>query len=166
LGRSAVVALLAIAVFRLSEQHARAESCAAGGAAGFYALAGLVGGAVAVPFLVADVVYGAQQRWVPPGWAIPQIVIGGGVNAFVAYQGMSEEARMCGYSPVVTIGAAALSVGLITHGVISLFLYESAPATKVSAGIGQKSRSAYVQWVPDLVITPDRTALVAFSAAF
>ena len=162
----AVVALFAVSAFLLSEQHARADGCAAGGASGIYDLAGIVAVAISVPFLVADVVYGGEHRWVPPGWAIPQIVIGGGVNAFIVVQGMSNDARVCGYHSTVTIGAAVLSVGLITHGLISLFLYEPMPATKASGWIGLKSHSAYLQWAPDIVVTRDRAAFVAFRGAF
>ena len=67
--------MLVIAVVLFSEQRARAEDIFGGAR---YSLGGGgVAGVASLPFLVADVAYTVQGRWLPPGWAIPEIVIGG-----------------------------------------------------------------------------------------
>jgi len=168
--RVSVVALLAIAVLLFSEQRALAGEEAELGREFYLIIGGSAAGAASVPFLVADVAYTVQHRWLPPGWAIPQIAIGGGVNAAVAILGMSMYSQdtclgtsagsssagaplaprpnVCGELLPVAIGAAVLSVGFIAHGVASLVLYEPAPATKASGRVGLKPHSAYLRWVP------------------
>jgi hypothetical protein len=190
--RVAAVALLVVAVFVISEQDARAEGGNQFTIPFYWIIGGSAAGAASVPFLVADVAYTVQRRWLPPGWAIPQIVIGGGVNAAVAVWGIAiysgkdcvegytsafaapgapppappSQPNACNGILPLTIGTAILSVGFIAHGFASLVLYEPPPSTKASGKIGLKSPSAYLRWVPDIVVTRDRNAFVALSAVF
>jgi hypothetical protein len=159
---------LALAVFLFSEQRAQAEDIFGGA---FYSVGGGgAAGAASLPFLVADVAYTVQGRWLPPGWAIPQVVIGGGVNAAVAVWGiMYSQTRCpqnCGEVLPVTIGTAILSVGFIAHGVASLVLYKPVPAEKTSDRIGLESHSAYSRWMPDVVITRDHSMFVTLRGVF
>jgi len=191
--RAAAVALLVVAVFLCSEQEARADGGNQFTIPFYWIIGGSAAGAATIPFLVADVAYTVQGRWLPPGWAIPQIVIGGGVNAAVAIWGAaiySGQECVGGYTSAglaapgapppapqsqpnactgilpLPIGTAILSVGFIAHGVASLVLYEPPPATKASRGTGLKSPSAYLRWVPDIVVTRDGNTFVAFSGVF
>jgi hypothetical protein len=190
--RVAVVALLAIAVVLFSEERALADGDPTVQIIYYWVIGGSAAGAASVPFLVADVVYTAEHRWLPPGWAIPQIVIGGGVNAAVAVWGIESYSgkdcvgggptsarsavpgaapplsppNACGNILPVVIGTTVLSVGFIAHGVASLVLYEPAPARKASGGIGLKSDGAYLRWVPDIAVTRDGKTFVAFSGVF
>jgi len=160
--------MLVIAVVLFSERRAQAEDIFGG--AGYSVGGGGIAGAASLPFLVADVAYTVQGRWLPPGWAIPQIVIGGGVNAAVAVWGiMYSQTRCphdCGEVLPVTIGTTVLSVGFIAHGVASLVLYKPVPAEKASDRIRLESHSAYSRWMPDVVITRDRSTVVTLRGVF
>ena len=181
LRRSVVVALLAIVVSLFSEQRARAETSTDQMA--FFILGGTAAGLTSAPFLVADVVYTVQLRWLPPAWAGTQIGLGGAVNAGVAAWGIGmylspncanscvngpgvDCVRGCGELLPLTIAAAVVSVGFIAHGVASLVLYEPPKATKVSGGIGLPSHGVSLRWAPDIVVTRDGNTLVAFRGVF
>jgi hypothetical protein len=171
--RACVVILLASAVVSFSEQRAAAED---GGAItnGVYTfIGGTVAGTASLPFLFADLAYAVQGEWLPPGWAVTQIVIGGGIDAIVAGWGMSVYAHQCGRTIsgcggvlALTIATTVLSAGFIAHGAVSLNLYTPEQTTKASGGTGLGSRSAYIRWLPDIVVTRDHKTYVVFSGAF
>lgn len=190
--RSAVIVLLAVGAVLVSEQRAWAESITPEWP---YVLIGgpsTVG--ASVPFLVADVAYAADHRWLPRGWAITQIAIGGGVNAVVAGWGFSiyamdecieyssqscfsaeecanlppprEVGNRCGASLGLAIAATVFSVGFIAHGVASLVLYEPLETIETPGGTASKSQSAALRLTPDLMVARDGTTLVALRGAF
>lgn len=158
--RAAMAALLAIAVLLCSQERARAEDL---WGEHYPGIGGGIVAAASVTFLVADVAYTAQGRWLSPQWAKGQIIIGGGVDAAVALWGLSAPSSR--RVPVI-VAASVLSLGFIAHGVASLVLYEPPHATETPRGFGRKTQTASVRLVPDFVVARDGTTLIALRGAF
>lgn len=88
-----------------------------------------VGAATFLLFSCTDAVYAMGDEWVPPEFAWPQLVFGGGLNATAGalmIAGMDNPGTGDDAGPVFWLGIATLSMGawLILHSVLSLGLWE------------------------------------------
>ena len=92
----------------------------------FLAFGGIIAGtAGAVTFGIADLVFAAKRRWLPPGWAWPQAIFGGAGAAagcalavgMLAGGGSDSDKRFVGG---MSIGVAVLSSWFLAHGILSL----------------------------------------------
>jgi hypothetical protein len=130
----------------------------------FVALAGGAAGLVSAPFLVADVVYAVDGRWLPPGWAVPQIVLGRGRERLRGGRRDVEGGAHVRLRISLVRGDRNDRLGRRADSARcgELVLYEPAPAKKAADG----PRDAYLRWVPDIVVTKDRSAIVALSGVF
>ncbi len=85
-------------------------------------------------FITADIAYGVQGRWLPPGWAITQIVLGAMFNAGVASVHIKMQHQFHEHNDSIvglSVFHIAFATWFLAHSVLSLILYEPSAVNAV-----------------------------------
>jgi hypothetical protein len=118
---------------------------------GCAAASGVLLGIVEVVFLGADLGYGVQGRWLPPGWAWGQTIWGTGHLlvgvVFTPLGALFENSTLLGLG----IASSLLGTWFVVHGIISLVKHYRGPR-RYGLGVDGPRRA----YLPDVSFGPTR----------
>lgn len=138
--RRALTAVTALGLALLCASPARASSDDRNASMILFPMSVIVAGASTLTFGTVDIVYGAQGRWLPRGWAVSQMAVGGVSNAVMAgitlsIMDKSDETSAVGVAMATT--GLVMSAWFITHGIVSLVKHRDPMAAEHAALCGE-----------------------------
>ena len=136
--KTSTLLLAALLALALNAAPTRAEAQVGGGAYDglFYTSVALVTAPIGL-LGATDIIYGAQERLLPAGWAVPQLIMGAMLAGFGTFMADTLGGSTNGEVPALIYGGIPILTGtwFMAHAIWSLAVGDAPPDTVESSDV-------------------------------